>query len=165
LLTQLIQTPVGCLAAEWNSAGLLYACSFTTEPLTTPDSGLDRQHASMHLLQRRLEDYFAFGSLAWDLDLLDWSDVSSFNEAVLRACFRIPSGRTLSYARLAAQAGKPKAARAVGGAMARNRWPIIIPCHRVVGSRGQLTGYSGTGGLATKRQLLDLESQAALQTS
>ena len=73
--------------------------------------------------------------------------------------FRV--GETLTYGQLAKLAGSPHAARAVGGAMARNRWPLIVPCHRVVGSSGKLTGYSGEGGLKTKHWLLEHEFHAA----
>ncbi|MEX1224432.1 MAG: MGMT family protein, partial [Pirellulales bacterium] len=74
------------------------------------------------------------------------------------ACRRIPIGQTMSYAELAAVAGSPGAARAVGNIMAGNRVPIIVPCHRVVGSGGSLGGYSSSGGLRTKRRLLSLEA-------
>jgi methylated-DNA-[protein]-cysteine S-methyltransferase len=162
MLTQLIQTPVGCLAAEWSDVGLLRSCSFTSEINGQPRAVVDPPNRSLQLLERRLSEYFDTGALTWDLELLDWSGISEFHQTVLRACYRIPAGQTISYGTLAARAGNPKAARAVGGAMAKNRWPIIIPCHRVVGAQGQLTGYSGTGGLATKQQLLSLESQASL---
>jgi len=79
----------------------------------------------------------------------------------LTLCHAIPVGETRTYGQLAKLAGSPHAARAVGGAMARNRWPLIVPCHRVVGSSGKLTGYSGEGGLKTKHWLLEHEFHAA----
>ncbi len=85
-------------------------------------------------------------------------DVTDFQRRVLQRCRRIPYGKTVSYGELAAKAGFPNAARAVGGVMARNRVPLVIPCHRVVGSSGVLRGYSGAGGIAMKQKLLDLES-------
>ena len=83
-----------------------------------------------------------------------------FARRVLAACRRIPYGQTLSYAELAAAAGSPGAARAVGSVMAQNRLPLLIPCHRVVGSRGKLGGFSAPGGLETKVRLLELEFAA-----
>jgi methylated-DNA-[protein]-cysteine S-methyltransferase len=83
--------------------------------------------------------------------------VPPFHRKVYRALCNIPSGKTVTYAGLARLAGSPKAARAVGQAMAKNPWPIVIPCHRVVAGNGRLGGYSGRGGVATKRKLLQLE--------
>lgn len=84
-------------------------------------------------------------------------EVTEFQRRVLCRCRRIPYGQTLTYKELAAESGSPRAARAVGGVMAGNRVPLIIPCHRVVGSSGSLGGYSGAGGVATKQRLLELE--------
>jgi methylated-DNA-[protein]-cysteine S-methyltransferase len=70
---------------------------------------------------------------------------------------QIPYGRVVSYGCLAQQAGYPGASRAVGGAMAANPIPIIVPCHRVVAASGALTGYSGPGGIVMKKNLLSLE--------
>ena len=84
-------------------------------------------------------------------------DATSFQRQVLQQCRRIRYGQTITYGQLAAKAGYPQAARAVGGVMARNRVPLVIPCHRVVGSSGTLRGYSGCGGTAMKRRLLELE--------
>ncbi len=74
------------------------------------------------------------------------------------ACRNIPAGETRSYAWLASQAGNARAARAAGQAMARNRLPLLVPCHRVVGSDGGLHGFGG-GGLSMKARLLELESR------
>ncbi len=84
-------------------------------------------------------------------------DVTEFQGRVLQECRQIGFGRTLTYGQLAAKAGYPQAARAVGTVMAHNRVPLVIPCHRVVGSGGALRGYSGCGGTAMKRRLLELE--------
>ncbi len=160
-----IQTPFGPLAATWTPRGLL-ACEFLrsgTAILRRPTCELgqrsDELDTSAKRLERAIENYFQCGQLEWDLDSLDWTGVSNFHRIVLRECFCIPAGSTLTYGALAMRAGSPRAARAVGAAMARNRWPILIPCHRVVGVTGALTGYSGTGGIATKRQLLVMEQE------
>jgi methylated-DNA-[protein]-cysteine S-methyltransferase len=88
---------------------------------------------------------------------LDMESLSNFQRKVLVACRRIPYGQTSTYGALAAAAGSPGAARAVGRAMATNRWPLIVPCHRVLASGGRLGGYSARGGLTTKQRLLDME--------
>ena len=85
------------------------------------------------------------------------SEATPFQRRVLQQCRRIRYGQTITYGQLAAKAGYPQAARAVGGVMARNRVPLVIPCHRVIGSSGTLRGYSGCGGTAMKRRLLELE--------
>lgn len=81
---------------------------------------------------------------------------TEFQETVWRELQRIPYGETRTYGEVAEAVGKPKAVRAVGAANNRNRLPVIIPCHRVVGANGSLTGYSG--GLDAKRKLLELEA-------
>ncbi len=88
---------------------------------------------------------------------IDWSVMTPFQQTALRAVYAIPYGRTLTYADVAQQIGQPKAVRAVGRANATNPMPIIIPCHRVLGSDGRLHGYGGPGGLDTKAWLLRLE--------
>lgn len=80
-----------------------------------------------------------------------------FRAAVYEALRRVPRGRSVTYAGLAAAAGSPRAARAVGSAMAANDYPLLIPCHRVIGSGGSLAGYSAAGGVAFKERLLRLE--------
>lgn len=82
---------------------------------------------------------------------IDWRGINGFSRDVLRALARVPFGKLVSYGQLAAKLGKPGAARAVGGAMARNPIPIVLPCHRVVASDGSLGGFSG--GLPVKRWL------------
>jgi methylated-DNA-[protein]-cysteine S-methyltransferase len=85
--------------------------------------------------------------------------VSPFACSVLSACTGIRFGQTISYGQLAEEAGRPKAARAVGGAMARNPLPLIVPCHRVVRSDGKIGGFSATGGVSLKKKMLSLERQ------
>jgi methylated-DNA-[protein]-cysteine S-methyltransferase len=88
---------------------------------------------------------------------------SSFQRQVWAHLFDIPFGTVVSYAQLAERLGRSGAARAVGHANARNPIPIIVPCHRVIGSTGRLTGYGG--GLPAKQFLLDLEAGARTQSS
>jgi len=83
---------------------------------------------------------------------------SDFQRRVLEECRRIPYGRMMSYGQLAAKAGSPGAARAVGNCMATNKIPLLFPCHRVVCSNGQLGSYSAPGGTSMKRRVLAIES-------
>jgi len=104
-------------------------------------------------IRRELDEYFAGRRREFDLPL-DLR-VAPFHEAVLRERARVPYGQLETYGALAAKVGRPRAARAVGTAMNRNPIPIVLPCHRVVGADGSLTGYAG--GLHVKRALLELE--------
>lgn len=88
---------------------------------------------------------------------LDLSHLSEFQTRVVRACRKIRRGRVRSYGELATAAGSPGAARAVGSVMAKNRFPIIIPCHRVVGANQSLGGFSAPTGLNLKQRMLTLE--------
>ena len=88
---------------------------------------------------------------------LDLSDLTSFQQRVLQLTARIPYGKTSTYKDLAVHSGHPNASRAVGRVEATNPVPIIIPCHRVVGTDGSLHGYGGPGGVKLKAWLLELE--------
>jgi len=104
----------------------------------------------------RLNRYSAGEMAALDEIELDLTGVPPFFSAAWKACRTIPPGETRSYAWLAAQAGSPLAMRAAGQSMARNRFSLIIPCHRVIASDGGLGGYGG-GGLGVKARLLQME--------
>jgi methylated-DNA-[protein]-cysteine S-methyltransferase len=103
---------------------------------------------------RELDEYFAGKRRAFDVET-DLSPVPAFQQEVLRELARVPFGEVTTYGALAARVGRPRAARAIGGAMNRNPIPIVLPCHRVVGSNGKLIGYAG--GLDRKEALLRLE--------
>lgn len=122
-------------------------------------SGFERNDEGGLGFQQHLQDYFE-GNFSRPKGTIDLSGKTDFGQSVLKACYAISPGITLTYGQLASKAGSPRAARAVGGVMARNPVPIIIPCHRVLGSDGALTGYSGSGGVAMKQRLLDHEQQA-----
>ena len=109
--------------------------------------------------QSCLERFFQGETGALDSIKLDLSDAPPFFSAAWAACRRIPAGETKSYSWLAAEAGRPRAMRAAGQAMARNRFSLIIPCHRVIASDGGLGGYGG-GGLDVKARLLNLEVES-----
>ncbi|MFH0901206.1 MAG: methylated-DNA--[protein]-cysteine S-methyltransferase [Pseudomonadota bacterium] len=92
---------------------------------------------------------------------LDLRGIRGFRRQVFEAARQLPLGGTVSYGELGTLAGSPRAARAVGQAMARNRFPLVIPCHRVVASNG-LGGFSGSGGLKLKKLLLAFEQSGAV---
>lgn len=102
---------------------------------------------------RQLDEYFAGRRVHFELQLCPVG--TAFQHEVWAALVRIPVGETTTYGALAASIGRPNAARAVGSANARNPISIVVPCHRVVGPRGRLTGYAG--GLPRKQALLSLE--------
>ena len=100
--------------------------------------------------------YFQGEPVSFDFPL-DIPQGSAFRESVYRVVAAIPWGMVKTYAEVAAAAGSLRAFRAVGGAMARNPVPVVIPCHRVVGSSGAMTGFSAPGGIVSKEWLLSLE--------
>jgi methylated-DNA-[protein]-cysteine S-methyltransferase len=104
--------------------------------------------------RRQLDEYFAGSRHEFDLQV-DLRPAREFGRGVLEELARVPYGELTTYGTLAARAGRPRAARAVGTVMNRNPIPIVLPCHRVVGSTGSLVGYAG--GLDRKRTLLELE--------
>jgi methylated-DNA-[protein]-cysteine S-methyltransferase len=105
-------------------------------------------------VRRELEEYFTGRRREFGL-AVDLSPLPAFQRGVLEELVRVPYGRVDTYGGLARRIGSPRAARAVGGALNRNPIPIVVPCHRIVGSTGGLVGYAG--GLDRKRALLGLE--------
>ena len=105
-------------------------------------------------LKTKLQDYFNGQRVLFD-EPLDLSEATAFQRRVWSVVRDIPHGETRSYGQIARQAGSPGAARAVGRAMAANPVPILVPCHRVIGSDGNLRGFGG--GLDLKRRLLEME--------
>jgi len=108
-------------------------------------------------LERRLVSYAEGAAVDFDDIEIDGERYTPFQQRVVANCRRIPRGATASYGELAAKSGSPRAARAVGNTMAANRFPIIVPCHRVVGAAGALGGFSAPAGIRLKEQLLELE--------
>lgn len=112
------------------------------------------EHPVLREARAQLDDYFAGRRSAFDLPL-DLQAGTPFQQSVWRALLEIAPGATASYAELGRRLGKPQASRAVGAAVGRNPVSIVVPCHRVLGTGGALTGYAG--GLERKRALLRLE--------
>lgn len=113
-----------------------------------------RDDVALGDLQEKLRRYFDGQPVSFD-EPLDVSGATDFQRRVWQVTRRIPRGETLTYGQIARQVGSPGAARAVGQVMARNPWPVIVPCHRVVGHDGRLTGFGG--GLAMKQRMLEME--------
>ena len=112
----------------------------------------DRRRSSV--LARELDEYFNGTRREFDIDV-DLSGLTPFQTKILAATAKIPFGAVSTYGAVARRAGNAKASRAAGGALNQNPIPIVVPCHRVVGSNGSLVGYAG--GLDTKRRLLAIE--------
>ncbi len=111
-------------------------------------------------LVEALRRYFAGQPVEFDVPL-DLHGASAFEAAVWRACRKVAWGQCVTYKQIAERVGRPNAARAIGMAMRRNPWPIVVPCHRVVRSDGRPGGYSGPGGPEFKVRLLEMERSAA----
>ncbi len=94
---------------------------------------------------------------------LDFEGVQAFERSVYEAARAIPFGETRTYGGLAAELGEPQAAQAVGQALGRNPWPIIVPCHRITAADGRTGGFSAPGGAATKLKLLEIEGALAAE--
>ena len=115
-------------------------------------------------LRRRLEQYTLGARVDFDDIEVELPELSDFQRQVIRATRRIRYGKTLSYGELAEKAGFPRAARAVGTVMSSNRFPIVIPCHRVVAAGGKTGGYTSPQGVSLKLRLLGLEAEGDLAT-
>lgn len=107
-------------------------------------------------VKMQLSEYFVGTRHEFRINL-DIEDNPPFLKKVLKETLKIPYGQVLTYGQLAEKVGSPKGVRAIGQAMAKNPIPIVIPCHRVIGSKGDLTGYSAGEGIELKKQLLELE--------
>jgi methylated-DNA-[protein]-cysteine S-methyltransferase len=150
-----VETPVGELFLAATDRGL---CRISyrvdgEDEVVARTFGVRVLRAPLDDVRRELDEYFAGSRRDFDLPL-DLR-VPPFHESVLAELARVPYGRTDTYGHLASLVGRPRAARAVGTVMNRNPIPIVLPCHRIVGANGSLTGYGG--GLDVKRALLELE--------
>ncbi|MEN6574702.1 MAG: methylated-DNA--[protein]-cysteine S-methyltransferase [Phycisphaerales bacterium] len=117
-------------------------------------------------LQERIIAYFEGENVDFSVEPLVLLDhATTFTRKVLNACRAIPFGQTRTYSELAKQVGSPGAARAVGGVMASNPVPLIVPCHRVLRTDGGLGGFSAPGGTATKQKMLEHEHASAASRS
>ena len=148
MTTRWMDTPLGGLRLH-SQAGLLTAIDFDAEP-----QGQRVEDSVLEEAERQLSEYFDGKRTEFDLPLA--SEGSEFQKKVWAELRRIPYGETATYGDIARRLGyEPVISRAVGVANASNPLPIVVPCHRVIGSDGKLTGYAG--GVARKQALLELE--------
>lgn len=154
-----LETPIGRLLLAGDEHGLRHI----EFPSPRQGDGIvpgwrrDRRHLGVAIEQ--LEAYFAGDRRAFDIALA--ARGTDFRKTVWNHLMHIPYGETISYGELARRIGEPRASRAVGAANGANPLPIIVPCHRVIGTNGKLTGFSG--GLPIKQWLLDHERRFAPQ--
>ena len=141
----IVASPTAVVAIHLGAASLL------------PRSRPAADHPIVAAAAAQLDEYFAGRRRGFDLPLA--GDGTAFQRDVWRALCAIPFGATCGYGELAARLGRPSAARAVGAANGRNPIAIVVPCHRVIGKDGTLTGYAG--GMAIKQWLLDHEARLA----
>ncbi len=168
----LFETAIGPCGIAWRASGII--------GLALPDSdrakamaGLRRRHPDLDQAEPPPAVARAIAAitahLAGSRDDLNWvtldlGGVDGFEAAVYRAARAIPPGETRTYGQLAAELGDPGKARAVGQALGRNPWPIVVPCHRITGADGRTGGFSAPGGAATKLKLLEIEGALAAGT-
>lgn len=147
------RTPIGPLVLATGAAGLTHVLFANGPRAASPDPAWELEPARLATAARQLDEYFAGRRREFDLPLAPHG--TPFQLRVWAALRTIPHGATVSYGELARRLGMTNGSRAVGLANGANPLPIVVPCHRVIGSDGSLTGFGG--GLETKRRLLELE--------
>lgn len=152
-----VDTPIGALLVA-GEEGTIVEIHFAGRG--EPREDWVRDDEALHPAAVQLRSYFAGKRTAFDLELAPRG--TEFQQAVWRALRDIPYGETTTYAEIARRIGRPSAVRAVGAANGANPIPIVIPCHRVIGTSGSMTGFGG--GIDVKRRLLALEARVAGRT-
>lgn len=152
-----MNSPIGKLLLAGEPDALKLISFETGRHVQQPAAGWQEDEAPLRPAMQQLDEYFAGERRDFDLPLQP--EGTPFQQSVWRALCDIPYARTESYGGLAKRIGRPRAMRAVGAANGLNPLPIVIPCHRVIGANGSLTGYGG--GLPIKQQLLALERGCA----
>jgi methylated-DNA-[protein]-cysteine S-methyltransferase len=150
-----LETPIGELLLAGDADGLSLIGFPKGSMRREPEPDWIFNEKPLAEARRQLREYFAGKRRVFDLPLN--LSGTEFQVSVLRALLEIPYGETVSYGEIAKRIGRPRAVRAVGAANGRNPLPVIVPCHRVIGSTGDLTGFGG--GLDTKEALLRLEAE------
>ena len=148
-----LDTPLGTLKIEATERGL---CGIWFPSRSIDQGPTSKTNRVISLAKQELNAYFT-GELTTFSVPLDWQG-TRFQESVWQALLAIPYGKTATYGDVARAIGRPRSSRPVGGAVGKNPLPIIVPCHRVIGSDGSLTGF--TGGLDIKIRLLELEGHS-----
>jgi methylated-DNA-[protein]-cysteine S-methyltransferase len=152
-----VKSPIGRILLAGDDEGLKFIGFPQGKGRLEPKEGWKKSPSCFGDVKQQLEEYFKGERTSFDVKLCPCG--TKFQIDVLKALQKIPYGETRSYGEIARSIGKPKAVRAVGAANGRNPLPIIIPCHRVIGRNGDLTGFGG--GIETKRYLLEHERQTA----
>jgi methylated-DNA-[protein]-cysteine S-methyltransferase len=158
------------MAAVRNGRGLLAtmlpgpSAAELTRRVRARFAGAARDDRAFADLARDVRAYFAGRPARFD-QAVDLSDLPAFTRTVLTALRKVGFGRTTTYGELARRVGRPRAARAVGGAMARNPLPLVIPCHRVLAGNNGLGGFSADGGVSLKQTMLEIEAEPAADRS
>ncbi len=162
----LFHTPIGVCGLAWRGQGLV-GVQLPEQDAEATAARLGRRFADLEPAPPSAEALDARARILsllagrQDADLspilLDLEHTPAFERRVYAIARQIPPGSTLTYGEIAARAGEPGGAQAVGQAMGRNPWPIVVPCHRVVGSGGKLGGFSAAGGSKAKLRLLAIE--------
>src|SRR5690349_15279234 len=165
LFTCEVATPIGALqliATQQALVGLRFPehCPLLAVHAAAMTRATSREHALLAQAEQELNEYFARQRRHFTVPLAPQG--TAFQQRVWRALLEIPVGETRSYGELAETIGRPTASRAVGAANARNPLGIFVPCHRVIGAGGSLTGFAG--GQDSKRYLLALESGSGLRS-
>jgi methylated-DNA-[protein]-cysteine S-methyltransferase len=152
-----IETPFGTFAAWVDEKGTLIRFNLRATGAAKVDPDAERSAKALGEVRRQVNEYAKGKRQDFELDLD--AEGPDFNKLVWKALLDIPFGRTTSYGAIAKTIGHPAAARAVGAANGANPIALVVPCHRVIGSDGSLTGYGG--GLPLKRKLLEHEARVA----
>jgi len=153
-----IDSPIGRLLLTREGDHLTNVCMSQQKRTVELDPTWKNDHSRFHAIEEQFEEYFQGARQRFDIPLL--LKGTDFQLSVWNELQRIPYGATISYGELARRISNPKAVRAVGLANGQNRLPIIIPCHRVIGANGALTGFGG--GVENKSILLHLEQAGSL---
>jgi methylated-DNA-[protein]-cysteine S-methyltransferase len=168
----LFETAIGTCAIVWGARGIVgtqlpeagRGAAVRRLQRRFPDAHSARPAPAIATAMARIEAVLAgakddFADLA-----LDWRTVSAFDRAVYREAQAIPRGETVTYGTLAARLGDAGRAQAIGQALGRNPWPIVVPCHRITAADGRMGGFSAPGGQATKLKLLEIEGALAAES-
>jgi methylated-DNA-[protein]-cysteine S-methyltransferase len=153
-----LDSPVGPFLVAGDDNGLRFTSFSTAYQQRRQQSDWIEDAGPLQAATEQLTAYFSGEAIAFDLSLLPQG--TAFQQSVWQVLQTIPFGQTCSYGEVARLVGRPGASRAVGAANAANHLPIVIPCHRVIGADGRLTGFGG--GMETKQRLLELENALPL---
>jgi len=163
----LFPTAIGVCGLAWSERGVRRVCfpegsEAATRARLARTDGATELPPPAHIVEAIAAITQLLESGRADLSpiVLDLDDIEGFERQILELARAIPPGETVTYGQLAARAGQPNAARAVGVAMARNPCPIVVPCHRVLAAGGGFGGFSAPGGLESKARLLTIERAA-----